>query len=1089
MKISIIIPIYNVEKYLKTCLDSIFTKNSEETLKRVEIIGIDDVSPDNSAKIFKEYINNFPEYNISLITHQHNKGLGGARNTGVNVSTGDYILFVDSDDWLSNGALDYLLKELYLLPEDTILSFGFEAKKEGAVVWNYIPKKKESIQSEEALRLFSLGTILPSAWNKVYPSKLFKEIKFKEQLYYEDLEFTPRAISLTANFYIDSKVIYNYRLDGSSITRQKTKKKHIDDLFTVILSLKKNIKDSQIFSTIFCDRWNYLLKTWHLSNNLKTYALKKMLSILKDSDLTFNHEKSKNLSIFLENQYHTSKYDIQFKKIKKRILEIINTNNEYGNLQHSINVFFDKIYIVNLENNKEDKYTISKQLIDKNIDFQIWEATNGYSNENRKLYEEYLNRGIGKFNFFHEYKDLEKYRGAKFIESPGAYGYIQTYISIIKNAKNNKYKSILILEDDTIFVDDFDEKLEIFLKKVKSDWKIIQLGASEYNWGNVNTKEALKEGYYSPKAIETCGSFAMAINNSIYDELIKVQSYFDGPFDHIPIASLYTKYQKQCYVCFPNIIVPNVTTSSIRNGRDQFTHGEKMKWNLNKYPFPAKKMSISIIITSRDNLKYIKIEDNTLNKVFDLRWFINTSVGIRPIHQNDYIKNPKLELNHTYTKNNNIELDTDFEFIIPAETTLTEELVYNKIDSLLNTNISYNLNYTSEDIIDVSKKTPAIKSTKDLVSVIVPTYKRNKNLKHTLNSLINQNHHSVEILVVDDNGSHYSEYVKNVVNSCKGKHPVKYIGHEKNLNGAAARNTGILHAKGEYICFLDDDDIYLQGKIKKSIDVIKKTNNEKIGGVYCGFLGWNSKINNLERYKKGDLTFELLSLNFTSHYLNTNTAFYKKSALTKINGFDESFQRHQDLELNIRFFEYFEMEVVKEILVELNPIPSESNNKVYNEEMFQLKEKFLTRFKPIIDKFPENEKKIIYKKNWEEALRFFENKSHFINYCKSKYELGYLTILQEILFSKEQKAILPKNKKEEIADNTFLKNHIIFLEKKIEKLEEENINNPEIDNNELVYRISDKQNQLDWYHRTYDHLPKWYLKIGGIFRRIKIKKN
>ena len=67
--------------------------------------------------------------------------------------------------------------------------------------------------------------------------------------------------------------------------------------------------------------------------------------------------------------------------------------------------------------------------------------------------------------------------------------------------------------------------------------------------------------------------------------------------------------------------------------------------------------------------------------------------------------------------------------------------------------------------------------------------------------------------------------------------------------------------------------------------------------------------------------------------------------------------------------------------------------------MFRLKEKFLSRFQSVINKLPEKERKIIYKKNWEEALRSFESKDHFINYCESRYELGYLTILKETLIS------------------------------------------------------------------------------------------
>ncbi|WP_438883286.1 hypothetical protein, partial [Bacillus cereus group sp. Bce013] len=80
---------------------------------------------------------------------------------------------------------------------------------------------------------------------------------------------------------------------------------------------------------------------------------------------------------------------------------------------------------------------------------------------------------------------------------------------------------------------------------------------------------------------------------------------------------------------------------------------------------------------------------------------------------------------------------------------------------------------------------------------------------------------------------------------------------------------------------------------------------DDVGAVYCGFLGWNSSENDLHRYKEGDLTLDILMLDYKNHYLHTNTATYKRHVVLSINGFDESYHRHQDLEFNLRFFESY----------------------------------------------------------------------------------------------------------------------------------------------------------------------------------------
>ena len=103
--LSVIIPVYKVEKYLRRCLDSIVN----QTYKNLEIILVDDGSPDNSGKICDEYAQN--DKRIKVI-HQKNKGQGAARNTGIIAANGELITFVDSDDWIENNTYEIMVSEL-----------------------------------------------------------------------------------------------------------------------------------------------------------------------------------------------------------------------------------------------------------------------------------------------------------------------------------------------------------------------------------------------------------------------------------------------------------------------------------------------------------------------------------------------------------------------------------------------------------------------------------------------------------------------------------------------------------------------------------------------------------------------------------------------------------------------------------------------------------------------------------------------------------------------------------------------------------------------------------------------------------------
>jgi glycosyltransferase involved in cell wall biosynthesis/GR25 family glycosyltransferase involved in LPS biosynthesis len=663
-----------------------------------------------------------------------------------------------------------------------------------------------------------------------------------------------------------------------------------------------------------------------------------------------------------------------------------------------LNDYFDQIYLVNLEHKVQDRLTVANHLSQNGVKFKLFNAVNGYQGAVLEQFNEYKKKPIASLKRYAEFNHLEQRRNNHLIESAGAFGYIHTYLKILKDAKENNYSRFLILEDDILLSNHFEEKFKSFINSISDDWKVLQFGASQYGWNGFDESQSIKSGYYYPDRKEdfaTCGSFAIAFDQSVVDEVIEAQQSFEAPFDHLPMSEIYKRYYKKCFVAYPNIMMPDVSESSIRGGRDQHKHGELMKWRVADFDYPLDKPSLSIIITSETNLKYFNQFTDSANQPFDLRMFFKTKDGLRPLHNKELLS---YDINQNVLPLNDeaIMLESDHVATLQKEVILTEANIIGFIE--YKTGVSHE---NKSSLESVKSEFPQI--VHDRVSVIIPTYKRPKNLTNALKSVVEQDYSDIEVIVVSDNGegSEFNQETKAIVESflnINNKCIVKFMTHVVNRNGAAARNTGILASTGEYICFLDDDDIYLPGRLAKSIEKLKNT-PKNIGAVYCGFLGWNSPENDLNRYKAGDLTLEIFLLDYKKHYLHTNTATYKRDAVLRINGFDESYKRHQDLEFNIRFFQYYKIDVVKEALVRLNPEPSDVSNKVFNIEMANLKSKFLGQFSHIVAGY--DVEREIYLKHWSEVSRYVSDSSLLIETLSADYKNGFYKVLIEKVLEKK----------------------------------------------------------------------------------------
>lgn len=236
-----------------------------------------------------------------------------------------------------------------------------------------------------------------------------------------------------------------------------------------------------------------------------------------------------------------------------------------------------------------------------------------------------------------------------------------------------------------------------------------------------------------------------------------------------------------------------------------------------------------------------------------------------------------------------------------------------------------------------------------LISVIIPTFKGSSVIGRAINSVLSQTYPFIEIIVVDDNSPDSAERKETeaVMSSYDYNTTIVYLRHSKNKNGAAARNTGIKHSHGSFIAFLDDDDWFLPNKIERQLDYL--TSHSEFAACYCLAQREGKPIKTIPY--QGDLTKELLLM---ESKMFTPSLFFRRNALVDINGFDESFRRHQDYEMLLRFFAAGnQIGCLQEVLLELGTGGGDNNPSP--DKILELKRQFLTKFSDSIEQLEKKE--------------------------------------------------------------------------------------------------------------------------------------
>jgi glycosyltransferase involved in cell wall biosynthesis len=232
--ISFVIPAYNCAPYIRRTLDSLFRQGVED----IEVIIVDDCSTDDTREIVEQYAGSEPR--IRLVAHDVNRNLGAARNTGMRQAKGDFVFFIDSDDWLNDGGVGNLLKVARSRSAD-VVACGVQMVTEAGLVTPYHAWSFESSGGKEGVEYFSKWMIGSIVWNKLYRRSFLEEHnpRFVEGVYHEDVIFTAMT-ALRCKRYVSIEDVYvNYFQHGQSIINARPKRLHLASYLNLYLEMSK----------------------------------------------------------------------------------------------------------------------------------------------------------------------------------------------------------------------------------------------------------------------------------------------------------------------------------------------------------------------------------------------------------------------------------------------------------------------------------------------------------------------------------------------------------------------------------------------------------------------------------------------------------------------------------------------------------------------------------------------------------------------------------------------------------------------------------------------------------------------------------
>lgn len=297
MKLSIIIPVYNVERYIKRCLESVMSQKTDN--HEIECILIDDCTPDNSIIIAKEMIDNYHgSIHFVCYRHEQNKGLSEARNTGIKNATGDFLIFIDSDDYLMPNALFSFIEAKENYPKADIVIGNIFEHKYKKTHYN-IKETKYIIGGTEVRRWMLTNEFAISSCNKLFSRQLLidNNFYFEPGILYEDIPWTYKLYTKISSIVLLPNVTYEYWYNESSISSSSQPSNKAVRSFVIGCKTMLDIpyeKDLYVSQKLFIFRW--LINAVNARRNCSS---KEILDSLYSMRSQFMHSTLRDFRIIL----------------------------------------------------------------------------------------------------------------------------------------------------------------------------------------------------------------------------------------------------------------------------------------------------------------------------------------------------------------------------------------------------------------------------------------------------------------------------------------------------------------------------------------------------------------------------------------------------------------------------------------------------------------------------------------------------------------------------------------------------------------------------------------------------------------------
>lgn len=292
-KVSVVVPVYGVEKYLDKCLNSLVY----QTLEDIEIIVVNDGSPDGSQGIIDKYVMSYPNKVKGYI--KKNGGLSDARNYGISKCTGEYIGFVDGDDYVNLDMFESMYKKAKEQSFDVVVcDIRYVYDTHTKVVSSLV--EKDIINLDEIKK--QMVDIYPAVWNKIYKKELFDNgILFKKGIWYEDVEFLYRLFPYIMSIGVLKKPLINYIQREGAITNTFDKRvyNYIDNFNDIVDFYKKNNFYTSFFEELEFCYVRYIYMTFiRTACNFDKVEYKTACKLAKENVLNHfpNYRKNKYIS-------------------------------------------------------------------------------------------------------------------------------------------------------------------------------------------------------------------------------------------------------------------------------------------------------------------------------------------------------------------------------------------------------------------------------------------------------------------------------------------------------------------------------------------------------------------------------------------------------------------------------------------------------------------------------------------------------------------------------------------------------------------------------------------------------------------------